>query len=233
MISMRERPALPRAGRGVPLVVALVVLGAVVSPVVAVGVVGCLVWWWRRREAQVRARRRLQLPEALERMAGALRTGSSLAQALGEASRSVAPPLGVELGGMARAAGRGRPVAEVVDEWAEVQGDAGSRLVATAVVLASSVGAAPARALDGVAATLRERLEVAGERRALATQARASAVVLAAAPVGFAVLLGLTDPAIAGFFTGSAGGMLCLTAGLGLDAIGVAWMARLTRAAER
>ena len=56
----------------------------------------------------------------------------------------------------------------------------GTRLAATALALASGVGAASARALDGVAATLRERLELA-ENATLATQARASAVVLSAA----------------------------------------------------
>jgi len=220
-------------GRKVLLVAVLVVLVTLLSPVAAAGAVGCLVWWWRRRVAQARAERQRQLPEALERMAAALRSGSSLAQALGEASRSVAPPLGVELAGMARVAGRGRPVAEVVDRWAVAQGDPGSRLVATAVALAGAVGAAPARALDGVAATLRERLEASGERRALATQARVSAMVLAMAPVGFAVLLGVTDPAVAGFLTGTPAGLVCLVGGLGLDAIGLAWMAQLTRAADR
>lgn len=220
-------------GRRVLLVVVLAVLVTAVSPVVAAGAGGCLVWWWRRRLAQARAERQRQLPEALERMAAALRAGSSLAQALGEASRSVAPPLGVELAGMARLAARGRPVAEVVDQWAAAQGDPGSRLVATAVALAHAVGAAPARALDGVAATLREGLEAAGERRALATQARVSAMVLAGAPVAFALLLGLTDPAVGGFLTGSAAGLLCLAGGLGLDAIGLVWMTRLTRSAER
>ncbi|HEY8545361.1 MAG TPA: type II secretion system F family protein [Acidimicrobiales bacterium] len=226
-------PSPTPSGQRVLQVVAVAVLAVVVSPVVAVGAVGCLVWWWRRQRAQEWDRRQQQLPEALERMAGALRSGSSLAQALGEASRAVPPPLGVELAGMARLAGRGRPVAEVVDDWAAAQGDPGSRLVASAVALAHTVGAVPARALDGVAATLRERLEAAGERRVLATQARISAVVLGLAPVVFAVFLAVTDPAVAGFLTGSAVGLLCLGGGLALDVLGLAWMTHLTRAAER
>ena len=208
-------------------------VGVVVSPVLAVALVVCLVWWWRRRQASLRTARQLQLPESLERMAGALRTGSSVAQALAEAARTVEAPLGPELGAMAQATSRGRPLAEVVDEWAAAHADRGTRLVATAVVLATSIGVAPARALDGVAATLRERLELAGERRSLATQARVSALVLSVAPVGFAVLLSVSDPAIAEFLTASSAGWLCLTVGLGLDVAGALWMTRLTKAVVR
>ena len=53
------------------------------------------------------------------------------------------------------------------------------------MVPAAVVGSTPARAIDGVAATVRERLDLAAERRALAVQARTSALVLSVAPVGF------------------------------------------------
>ena len=42
----------------------------------------------------------------------------------------------------------------------------------------------PGAGVDGVAATVRERLDLAAERRALAVQARTSALVLSVAPVG-------------------------------------------------
>jgi len=220
-------------GPAVGVAVVLGVVGVGVGPIVTIGLVLCLVWWWRRRSAGGEAVRQGQLPEALERMAGALRTGSSVPQALAEAARAVDPPLGLELADMAAATLRGRPLAEVVDEWALPRRDRGTRLVATALVLATAVGAAPARALDGVAATMRERLELAGERRALATQARASAVVLSVAPVGFALLLCASDPAVAGFLLGTTAGWLCLMVGVGLDAVGAFWMTRLTKAVVR
>jgi len=221
------------SGAAAGIAVGSVAVGLMVSPLLAVALVVCLVWWWRRRQAVLRTARQLQLPESLERMAGALRTGSSVTQALAEAARTVEAPLGRELGAMAQATSRGRPLAEVVDEWAAAHAERSTRLVATALVLAATVGVAPARALDGVAATLRERLELAGERRSLATQARASAVVLSISPVAFAVLLSTSDPAIADFLVGSSAGWLCLTVGLTLDLAGALWMTRLTKAAIR
>jgi tight adherence protein B len=207
----------------------LVVLGPTI--VVAVGVAAPVAALWWRRHALVLEdrRRRALLPEALERMAAALRAGSSLPQALRSAGTTTATPLGPELAALAREADRGRPVIEILDRWVAAHDDRNTRLAATALALAAGVGAAPARAIDGVAATLRERQELAAERRALATQARTSAVVLSAAPVGFGLLLGLTDGAAARFLLGTPAGWTCLVVGLSLDAIGAVWMTRLVR----
>lgn len=204
-----------------------VVVLAVALIVAAVGHVA----WQRRGAALLERRRRAQLPEALERMAAALRTGSSLPQALAEAARGTAAPLGAELDGLATLAARGQPVLAVLDGWTVQHPDPGTRLSAVALALATGVGAAPARALDGVAATLRERLELAGERHALATQARASAVVLSAAPPVFAGLLTLSDPEASRFLLRSPAGWTCIALGVGLDLAGAVWMARLTRGA--
>lgn len=198
-----------------------------------VGVVGCLLWWWRRHSRRLAALRQRQLPEALERIAGALRSGSSTPQAVSAAGELVDDPLGQELRVVAIAMRRGRSLADAVDEWAAGRRDDGTRLVATALVLASNLGAAPARAVDGVASTLRERLDLANERHALATQARVSAIVLSAAPFGFALLLAASDPVIAHFLLGTTAGWTCLLVGGALDATGALWMTRLTRSATR
>jgi tight adherence protein B len=180
-----------------------------------------------RRSAQ--RHRASQLPPALEALAASVRTGASLPMALHEAGAAFSPPLGPDLAAVARAAAHGRPVTEALDEWSARHDDAGTRLAATALVLATVVGSTPARALDGVAATLRERLDLAAERRALGTQARASALVLALAPAGFATLLILGDPPAAHFLLGTPAGWACLAIGIAFDAAGAWWMSRLTR----
>lgn len=182
-----------------------------------------------RRRAASRRRRDAQLPGALDRLAASLRSGASLTMALDEVGASLDPPIGPELTGLAREAARGRPLVRVLDDWSAAHDDAGTRLAATALVLATVVGSAPARAVDGVAATVRERLDLAAERRALATQARTSSLVLSVAPVAFAALLVVTDGAAAGFLLGTPAGWVCLVAGAGLDAAGAWWMVRLSR----
>ena len=169
------------------------------------------------------------MPGALDRLAASLRSGASLTQALREVGDALDPPLGPEVATLARAAERGRPLREALDEWSATHDDPGTRLAATALVLAAVVGSTPARAIDGVAATLRERLDLAAERRALAVQARTSALVLSVAPVGFAALLVVGDTAAAGFLLATPAGWACLALGLTLDAAGAWWMTRLSR----
>jgi tight adherence protein B len=202
-----------------PAVLALAVCGLAVTPALA----------RRHRHTRRLAQRRGQLPPALEELAVALRSGSSLPVALGEAGRATSDPLGPELEALALGAGRGQSMATVLDDWTRRHDDPGTRLAATALILANAVGVASARAVHGVAATLRERLELSAERRALASQARTSAVVLSAAPLLFALLLGVSDGAAGRFLLQSRAGWACLAAGLGLDALGAWWMARLTR----
>jgi tight adherence protein B len=218
----------PALAAGVAAAVGLVLLGPATTALGSVVALVGLAWWRRQRGIERARRRRAQLPDALERVAGGLRSGSSLPQALADTGAATTPPLGPELVGLAHDARHGRRLDEVLDAWAERHHDRGTRLAATAMVLASSVGAAPARALDGVAATVRERLQLRDERRALATQARTSAAVLAVAPLVFLALFGVTDSAAAGFLLGTPAGWLCLVAGVVLDLVGTWWMARLT-----
>src|ERR671911_579032 len=180
--------------------------------------------------SQGQVRRRPPAPAPVL-VAGALRSGSSLPVALGEAGHATSHPLGPELVGLANEAAQGRPMAAVLDRWTHDHDDRDTRLAATALALSAAVGATPARAVDGVAATVRERLDPAAERPALGSPARASAVVLSIAPAAFAVLLGVSDGAAARFLLRTPAGWLCLAVGLGVDAGGAWWMARLTRGA--
>jgi tight adherence protein B len=185
-----------------------------------------------RRSVGRRRLRAAQLPPALERLATSLRSGASLPVALAEAAAATDPPLGPELAAIAEATRRGRPIVSGLDEWSASHDDAGTRLAATALALATVVGSAPARAVDGVAATLRDRLDLDAERRALGAQARASALVLALAPLAFVAVLIAGDTSAASFLLRTPGGWTCMVAGASLDALGGWWMARLTRGAS-
>lgn len=189
----------------------------------------------RRRQVATREalRRRRQIPDALERLAAALRTGSSLVQALEDAGRTTEPPFGAEVAELARTLQAGVPLPVVLDRWTASYSDRSTRLAATALTLATRVGAVPAQAIDGVAATLRERAALAAERHAQATQARTSAVVLSLAPLGFMALLISTNDAAAHFLFATPLGWACLLLGTGLDILGALWMSRLTRTTEQ
>ena len=169
------------------------------------------------------------LPPVLEATARGLRAGASLPVALAAASSGAAPLVGSDLALVAEGAAGPGLVAEL-DRWAATRPLPGVRLAAAALALSAEIGGGGARALDGVALTLRQRQAVAGEVRALATQARLSALVLTIAPVAFAALAAAGDPRTATMLLRAPVGQVCLAAGLGLDAVGALWMARITRA---
>lgn len=185
---------------------------------------------WRARTAL--ARRDAQLPEAIERMASSIRGGRSVTAALREVAAAVAPPLGPELRHAVLALDHGADLPLALDAWWRAAAPSpDANLAAAALRLGGQAGGEVARALDRVAATLRERRELRSEVRALATQARASAAVLTMAPPAFAAIVSTVEPDVVGFLVTTPVGIACLAVGLGLDALGALWMARIVREA--
>ena len=184
---------------------------------------------WRLLRHRGHAALEAALPAAVEEVARGLRSGASLRQALEEAGRATPGPTGLELARVTAAAGQGASLTTALDWWAERSPLDSVGLVVAALGLGAETGGAQAQAIDGVASTLRQRLAAQAEARALATQARASAAVIAVAPLAFCVLASAADRRTAEFLLGSPVGLACLVAGLALDAAGALWMARLTR----
>ncbi|MEO7836835.1 MAG: type II secretion system F family protein [Acidimicrobiales bacterium] len=184
---------------------------------------------WRLLRRRGGDRLEAALPGAVDAIARALRSGASLRQALAEAAAATPGPLGDDLLSVAAATEKGASVVAALEAWGERQPTAGVRLVTSALCLGAETGGALARAVDGVAATLRQRLAARAEARALATQARASAAVLVAAPLVFTACASIVDAQTSTFLFRTGAGLLCLVGGLALNAIGALWMARLTR----
>jgi tight adherence protein B len=169
----------------------------------------------------------LALPHVLEATARSLRSGASLRIALSESTGDAPPRLREELTAVVVAAERGVPLVDAIDAWTTSATGHGVRLAGAALALSAELGGAAARSLDGVAATLRDRNAVRREVRALSSQARASAVVIGVAPLGFAVIAAAVEPRTIDFLLRTRVGMACLVVGVVLDGLGAAWMHRL------
>ncbi len=180
-------------------------------------------WWTRRQEDRVGA----ELPLLLDEIARSMRAGLSMRSALAAAQASLTGPLAGDVGVMVASPDSAETV---LDDWADHRHRVpGVRLVAAALSMADRTGAA-ARALDGVADTLRADRELAAEVRALSSQAQVSALLIAVLPVGFALVASGADPSTLRFLVDSPVGRLCLIAGLGLDAWALWWMRRIVGA---
>jgi tight adherence protein B len=180
----------------------------------------------RRRREQKLAER--AFPDAIDRMARALGSGSALPDAMHSAARSAPSVLAAELATVAASAERSLP--DALDSWAR-RPDLSRQLAVAALSLGRSTGGNRARALEGVARTIRERQALSDEVRVQSAQARLSAIVVGAAPVGFAVLASVTDHRTAQFLLTTAAGWLCTLAALTLNVMGAWWMAVLVRRA--
>ena len=172
-----------------------------------------------------------QLPLALESIARSLRSGASARQAVGEAAGVAGGcrSLQDELATVAAQAGQGSSLVGALEALAERRPRPGVRLAVAALCLGIDTGGAQARAVDGVAATMRERLGVEAEVRALSSQARVSALVIGLAPLAFGAFAAATDPRTSQFLLHTPAGLSFVTIGLLLDGVGWLWMQRLCR----
>jgi len=167
------------------------------------------------------------LPAALDEIVRSLTSGATLPRALGEAGRAGGATglVAADLAAVADELDAGASIGEALERWRHRRPGTHVGLVTAAVDLAVMAGGEPAALLAGVADSLRDDQAVAAEARALATQARASAAVVALAPLAFAVL---TAPFRSGGLIGSGAVVWLAVAGLSLDAVGLWWMWRLT-----
>lgn len=184
----------------------------------------------RRLAALADHRRAGALPALLEDVARGLRSGASLRQALEQSTDRADVLLAPELRRVCDEVDRGGSLDLALQGWCARQPSEGLRLAVAALSLGIDAGGARGRALDGVAASLRDRAAVDRELAALSSQARASAVVMVVAPVAFAGFAAATDRHTAHFLGGTPAGWMCLASGLMLDAIAAWWMVRLTGA---
>lgn len=169
-----------------------------------------------------------QLPAALERVAAGIRSGQALPAALLAVAADTPAPLGQELARRTAGLGQGAGLSGAMEEWAaDPEASPSERLAGTALAIGATTGGEVARALDQVAGSLRQSLQVQAEARALSSQARASALLLAVAPFAFTALVATVEPDVVVFLVTTAPGIACLISGLGLQLAGAKWMARI------
>lgn len=205
-------------------------LGGAVVAVVASGSLGLAMHGGRDRGARRSDR---QVPALLEHAARGLRSGSDLVAALADAAAAVGGVHGSEVRAVVDRVERGASLSDALRPWTNAHPRPPIRLTAGALEVAAEAGGARARALDGLAASLRSRTSTADETRALATQARASAAVMVGLPVVVAAIGSAADPRLAHTLFRTPLGLGCVAAAALLDGAGAWWMQRVVNGAER
>lgn len=212
----------------VPLLVLLVTAGNVVLTAAAL-VLGVAVPFLLLGVREQRRRERFadQLPDVLQSLAGSLRAGYSLPQAVDAVVREANEPMSAEFGRALLEARLGVPMEEALDSVANRMRSRDWQWAVLAIRIQREVGGNLAELLTSVADTLRERARLARQVRVLSAEGRLSAIVLGALPFVFAIYLAVTRPDYLSRLVTDPLGLIMLGAMVLLMVIGTLWMRKI------
>jgi tight adherence protein B len=162
-------------------------------------------------------------------MADALRSGLNLGQAVDLAATDAGPPLGAELRRASRETTVGTPLDRALGAFAQRCAVPGADVLAVASAIASRTGADLAPILDGIVAAARDRDRLRREMRAATAQGRLTAMVVAALPFAFLLVLGAGARGETHVLLHEPIGWVLLGVGGGLQAAGFLWIRRTVR----
>jgi len=170
-----------------------------------------------------------QLETTLPLMAGSLRAGFGIMQALDAVARESEAPTSEEFRRLVMESRLGRDLGDSLAALAERVKSEDFDFVVQAIDIHRQVGGDLAEVLDKVASTIRDRNRVRRQVQTLSAEGRLEAGVLFALPFVMFVVIQIINPAYLHELTGNGMGRVLLAVGLGLMLVGGAWMRRVIR----
>jgi tight adherence protein B len=158
-------------------------------------VLGVLPLLWVVYKRSVRLRRlTLMLPEAIDLMARALRSGYSLPSSLVMVADEMSDPLGPEFRRTSDELNFGLPFREALSNLGRRIPVTDFRLLMTAILVQKETGGNLIELFDKMAAVLRSRIQLERKVRVFTAQGRLSAAILVAMPFIMFVVINLLRP---------------------------------------
>jgi tight adherence protein B len=152
-------------------------------------------YWYLRRAARKRVRKiEEQFPQAVDLIAASLRAGHAFTTGLLMVAEEIADPLGAEFRAMYDQQNYGKPLTDVLKEFAERVPLLDVRIFVTAVLTQRETGGNLAEVLDKLSALVRERFKVRRQVQVVSAHGRTTGWVLIALPPAVAGLLFLIAP---------------------------------------
>lgn len=148
-----------------------------------------LIWLLMRRRKRFKKFGK-QLPDALELIARALRSGHSLAAAMHVVMEEMPDPIAMEFGQVYEEQNLGVGIEQALKSMLVRMPNLDLKFFVTAVAIQKQAGGDMAEILDKIGYIIRERFKIMGQVQALTGEGRISGVVLMALPIAlfFAVL---------------------------------------------
>lgn len=226
-----------RAGEFLLLCLVLGVVGLVIGMIIGsiwslvfAGLFGAAPFIFLKTRGQERSRQIGQnLPDALNSIANALRSGFSLLQSLEATAKQTPGALGQEFERTLSEARVGVPIDEALQNMSRRAHSPDLELVVTAIQIQRQVGGNLAEVLDRIQSTIRDRVRLQGEVRALTAQGRLSSFIVGLMPVGLlGIMLALSPTFVTPLFTTPTGHLLLILATI-LEVMGFVFLRRIVR----
>ena len=170
-----------------------------------------------------------QLDGTLQLLAGSLRAGYGLMQAVNNIAAEAAAPTGREFGRIVVEARLGRDLVEALTALAQRMDSPDFRWVTQAIEIQRSVGGDLAEILDTVGHTIRERNQIRRQIKALSAEGRISSYILIGIPIFLAVFMVVMAPEFIAPLWTTTMGLVAVGVGVALMLVGIAWIRRLVR----
>ena len=165
-----------------------------------------------------------QLPGTLQMLAGSLRGGHALAQAVDTVAREAESPTSDEFRRLTIEARLGRDFRGALDAMAHRVRSTDFEWVVQAIDIQREVGGDLAEILDAVGTTIHDRNRVRRQVHALSAEGRLSAWVLMVLPFAMAAIMLVTNRSYISTLWSSSVGVLLMVAGGALLAVGALWL---------
>lgn len=211
------------------VLIAAVLRVPIASPGAAAAVVAVSVAVVRSADRRYLVRVAGQLPGVAQQLAAALQAGLSLRQALARAATDAPEPVRTELARAVDELALGSRLEGALEGLAARVPVHDLRIMVTAILVQRRTGGNLARALAGLSVRLGERAQLARELHGATAQARMTAWLVAALPVGGGAMAEIAAPGTLARSLGQGPGPAMLAVSAMLYGIGVLWIRRIGR----
>ena len=169
----------------------------------------------------------LQLPDALELVGRALRSGHSLASGLSVVVQEMPAPIATEFAMAYEEQNLGVPIDEALKSMLKRMPNLDLKFFVTAVVIQRQAGGDLAEILDKIGHIIRQRFKIMGQVQALTGEGRISGVVLMALPIAlFFAVYYLNPDYVMLLFTDELGRKM-IAGGIVLQVLGALWIKKI------
>lgn len=170
-----------------------------------------------------------QLEGTLQLIAGSLRAGYGVTQAINAVATEAADPTATEFRRVVTETRLGRDLVDSLSDLAHRMESLDFKWVAQAIDIQHGVGGDLAEILDTIGETIRDRNRIRRQVKALSAEGRLSAVILIGLPFGLAGLMTITSPDYLAELTTTTAGRALLALGALFMGIGIAWIRKIIR----